>query len=351
MAEETVSRLASQSRVVGYYAGIIFGVGYCLTLIGFIALFAEIMVRSNVFRYATQIPAWFIAALIFLFVGVICGVYFGVTLVRNSRAMRGSGVNINLLSSSVNAFSFMLLFVGVGFTVLAAGLKASLFTPICGIVGAILLFIGFRIYRSEASESKLIGAIMLLVSIVLTYFVAFKDLIKYVGAGPLFSEPTLEFAALLIAVICGIIFAFPTLKEELKRAIAGIILSVSAILFSCGLMYFNFSAVSAIENLRYLGRTFYGAYPGWPGYTTITLDSVWVIFFGFLLLGISGILILVAACLPLAISAKQLSTQARALKPETGAPSLGIKYCPKCAASMSADAVFCPKCGQKQTSS
>jgi uncharacterized protein YneF (UPF0154 family) len=355
MSEETVTRLASQSRIVGYYAGLIFGVGYCLTLIGVIAVFVEIMARSSeALRYVTaQIPAWFIAALIFLFIGVVCGIYFSLTIIRNSKTVRESGLNINAVSSSVNAFSFMLLFVGIGFTILAAGLKASLFTPICGVVGAILLFVGFRVYRSEAPESKLIGAIILLVSIVLTYFVAYKDINAYIGAGPLFSEPTVEVISLLIAVICGIIFAFPILKEELKQTMVGVILSVSAILFSCGVMYFNFSAVSAIDRLRYLGGLIYGtpSIPRWPGYATVTLDSVWILFFGFLLLGISGILILVAACLPLAISAKQLSTQTKILKPEqvSAPPSPEIKYCPKCGASVPADAVFCPKCGYRQS--
>jgi len=352
MVEEAVNRLASQSKIVGYYAGLIFGVGYCLTLIGVVAVFAEIMSRlSDAFRYVSNIPAWFVAAMVCLLVGVLCGIYFGLTLIKNSKLARDSGLNVNVVSSSVSAFSFMLLFIGIGFAIMAAGLKESLFSPISGVVGAILLLVGFRIYKGGISESKLIGAILMLVSVVLIYFVSFKDFISYMDAGPLFSEPNLEVAALLIAVICGVIFAFPILGEQSKRNVASIILSVSAILFSCGVMYFNFSAVSAIDRLRYLGGFIYGipSIPGWPGYTSVTLDSVWIMFFGFLLLGISGILILVAACLPLAISAKQLSEQVKIQKSEKPVtPVAEVKHCVKCGETIPIEAIYCPKCGHKQ---
>jgi len=334
-----------------------FGIGYCLTLIGVIAVFAEIIVRSSeVFRYAVpQIPAWFMAALIFFFIGVICGIYFGLTIFKNSKTAKASEMSANVISSSVNAFSFMLLFAGIGFTIMAYGFKASLFSPISGVVGAILLLYGFKTYKSGVSESKIIGAILMLVSIILTYLVAYKEPGSYmafigintpVSAGPLFSEPTLEVASLLIAIICGIIFAFPIFEEGLKTDVAIMILSVSAILFSCGVMYFNFSAVSAIERLhRYV-------IPGWLGYVTLTLNSIWIMFFGFLLLGISGILTLIASCLSLAYSAKQLSvTLAARSKPSAIAPTkpvAGVKYCTKCGANIPADATYCPKCGQKQ---
>ena len=352
--EDSISRLASQTKNIGYYAGLTFGVGYCLTLVGAIAVFAEIMIRfssvwSGYWGYG-NIPPWLIAALIFVFIGIICGIYFGWTIIKNSKSVRDSGLKLDTISSSVSPFSFMLIFIGIGSTIAAAGLKLSLFSPICGVVGPILLLIGFRVYHGEASESKLMGAIMMLVSIALIYFVAYGSLLGSLGAGPLLSESTLEATSLLIAIICAIIFAFPILGEELKQPVASIILSISGILFSCGVMYFNFSAVSNINNLLSLAGLMRGYIPGFP---SITLDSIWIMFFGFLLLGISGIIGLITACLPLAISAKQLSTRLEAPRPKApeGAPRkpvANVKYCTKCGASMSLDAIYCPKCGQEQ---
>jgi ribosomal protein L40E len=116
-------------------------------------------------------------------------------------------------------------------------------------------------------------------------------------------------------------------------------------------MYFNFKAVSDINNMLSL-LSGIGGYPYGYGFPSITLDSIWIIFFGFLLLGISGIIGLVTACLPLAISAKQLSTRLEAPRPKTpeGAPAKPseVKYCTKCGASMPLDAIYCLKCGQKQ---
>lgn len=362
---ESVSRLVSQTKNIGYYAGLTFGIGYCLTLVGAIAVFTEVMIRaSGASRYVSpyvSTPPWLIAALIFLFIGVICGIYFGLTIIRNSKSARDSGLKIDTFSSSVSAFAFMLIFTWVGITIIVAASRLSLFSPICGVVGPILLLIGFRAYRGEASESKLIGAILMLVSVVLIYFVAYRGgLLGLLGAGvgllgfpwpgPLLSESTLEVIALLIAVACAVIFAFPILGEELKQSVAGIILSISGILFSVGVIYFNFSAVSTVDNLLSLVALMRGYMPGFP---SVTLDSIWIMFFGFLLLGISGIIALITACLPLAISAKQLSTRLEAPRPkapEVAPPKLvaNVKYCTKCGAIMAVDAIYCPKCGEKQ---
>lgn len=355
MSEEvdSISRLASQTKHIGYYAGLTFGVGYCLTLIGIIAVIAEIIVRysSTMSRYwgyvGAQIPPWLTASMIFFAIGIICAIYFGFTIIKNSKSARDYGLKIDTIASSVSAFSFTLIFIGIGITIVAAGLKLSLFSPICGVVGPILLLIGFRAYRGGASESRLIGPIMMLVSIALIYFVAYRG----IGVGPLLSESTLEAIALLIAIVGAVIFSFPILGGELKQSVAGIILSISGILFSCGVMYFNFKAVSDIDNLlSLLSRV--GGYPYGYGFPSITLNSIWIMFFGFLLLGISGIIGLVTACLPLAISAKQLSTRLEAPQPKTpeGAPPKPseVKYCTKCGASMPLDAIYCLKCGQKQ---
>ena len=355
MSEEvdSISSLASQTKNLGYYAGLTFGVGYCLTLIGVIAVIAEIIMRyySTMSKYwgyvGAQIPPWLTASMIFFAIGIICAIYFGVTVIKNSKSARDYGLKIDTIASSVSAFSYTLIFIGIGITIVAAGLNLSLFSPICGVVGPILLLIGFRSYR-RASESRLIGAIMMLVSIALIYFVAYRG----IGVGPLLSESTLEAIALLIAMVGAVIFSFPILIGELKQSVAGVILSFSGILFSCGVIYFNFKAVSDINNLlSLLSRV--GGYLYGYGFPRMTLNSLWIMFFGFLLLGISGIIGLVTACLPLAISAKQLSTRlevARPKAPEVAPPKpvAEMKYCTKCGASIPLDAIYCPKCGQKQ---
>lgn len=362
MGEEpdSISRLASQAKNIGYYAGLTFGVGYCLVIIGTIAVIAEIMIRfsemmEEISPYVPYegIPPWLIAALVFFLLGIMCAIYFGSTIIKNSKSARDSGLNIDTISSSVSAYAFMLIFIGVGIIILAAAARSSLFSPICGVVGPILLLIGFRSYRSEVPESKLIGAIMMLVSVALIYFVAYRDVFSFIGAGPLFSEASLEVIALLTAIVCGVIFAFPILGEELRQSVASIILSISGIMFSVGVMYFNFSAVSAIDRLNQM-LSLVGQMSEWiPGFPRMTLDSIWIMFFGFLLLGISGIIALVAACLPLAISAKQLSARFEAPRPKVPEvappkPVAEVKYCPKCGASMPLDATYCPKCAHKQ---
>lgn len=368
MSEEgdSISRLASQARNIGYYAGLTFGAGYCLVLIGIIAVIAEAIVRfsstmSGYLGYvAAQIPSWLIASMIFFLLGIIYAIYFGFTIIRNSKSARNHGLTIDTISSSVSAFSLMLVFTWLGITIITYASRSSLFSPISGVVGAILLLVGFRAYRGgRASESKLTGAILMLVSIALIYFVAYRGglfsllglgggLLGFQLPGPLCSELTLEILALLIAAVCAVIFSFP-IGGELRKSYAGIILSISGILFSVGVMYFNFSTVSAIDRLFSLvGMT------QWiPGVPRMTLDTIWIIFFGFLLLGIAGIIGLVTACLPLVISAKQLSTRLEAprpVAPEVAPPKpvTNVKYCTKCGASMPVDSIYCPKCAHKQ---
>jgi len=352
---DSISRFMSQIKNIGYYAGLIFGIGYCLTFVGIIAVLVESIVRnssvwSGFFQYVSTVP-WLMATLIFLFLGIICGIYFGSTIIRNSKSARDFGLKIDTITSSVTAFSFMLLLMGIGMSILAAEMRVSMFPPISGVAGSILLLIAFRTYRSGVSESKLTGAIIMLVSIVLIYFVAYEgNLFVLLGASPLFSEPSLEAIALLIATVGAVIFAFPILGDQVKQPVAGIVLSISGILFSCGVIYFNFSAMSTVNNLLSLA----GLTSGWiPGFPSITVDSIWIIFFGFLLLGISGIIALITACLPLAVSVKQLSTKIEAPRPKPTeiAPTKPVakaKYCTKCGASMPLDAVYCPKCAHKQ---
>jgi len=370
MGEEAISlsRLTSQIRNIGYYAGLTFGVGYCLTLIGIIAVIVELILKvssimpSGYWSYiGSQIPPWFIASMVFFFLSLICAIYFAVTIIRNSKLIKASELTINAIASSVSAFSFMLMFMWLGITIIMAAARLSLFSPICGVVGSILLLIGFKTYRS--SETKVIGAILLIVSIALIYLVAYRGgllgllgmgagLLGFPLPGPLYSELTLELAALLIATVGAIIFAFPILSERHRASITTMILSVSGILFSVGVIYFNFSAVSTIDKFNQLLSSLSAIGGLMPGFPRLTLNSIWILFFGFLLLGISGIIALITACLPLAMSAQQLSTSLEARRATTevtpAKPLAEVKYCSNCGASIPLGAVYCPKCGHKQ---
>jgi len=369
--DDSISPLVSQIRNIGYYGGLTFGIGYCLTIVGAMAVVAELVLRlsSSFSRYlpyglSSQIPPALVASLIVLFISVICAIIFGLSVIRNSKSARDSGLRIDGISSSINAFSFMLFFLWIGVTILSASLGLSLFSPICGVIGSVLLFEGFKAYRNEASESKLIGAILMLISVALTYFVAFKGSgLSLLGVGPLFSEFTLEALALFIALIGAVVFAFPIVGEH-RRSVASIILSTSVILFSCGIMYFNFSSLSSLNKLLSLA----GGIVNWmPGLSGLQLYSIYILFFGFLLLGISGIVTLIAACLPLVTSFKELSAKlgtssrktSETIAPvppstrvethnETARPpgAKGKRFCRYCGAENKTDATFCEKCGK-----
>jgi hypothetical protein len=371
--DDSISTLASQIMNIGYYGALTFGIGYCLVILGAIAVVAELVLRFSSsfssylqFGLSSNIPPALVASLIAFFLSIICAIIFGLSIIRNSKSARDSGLRINVLSSSISAFSFMLFFLWMGMTILFASFSLSLFPPICGVVGSVLLFAGFKAYRSEASESKLTGVILMLISVALIYFVALKGSgLSLLGIGFLFSEFTLEALALFIALIGALIFAFPILGEHRKLVVTGI-LSVSVILFSGGIMYSNFSNLSSLNNLLSLA----GAFVNWvPGLSRLQLYSVYIFFFGFLLLGISGIITLIGACLPLVTSFKELSAKPESPSQKTLEPMAPVsqsrppratsriesapspeteekRFCRYCGAENKTDALFCEKCGK-----
>jgi len=317
----SISSMIAHAKMVGYYAGVAFGIGYILVFAGIIAMAAEYLSYIPLSQWAmilAYVPSWVIAALICYLIAVILAIAFGASVIRNSKSAKDKGLNLRTISSSVSIFCFMTIFAAIGSIILISGFAStayyyvgsSLVYPICNMVGAILLFIGFRTYRGKQVESKIIGGVMMLVSVVLIYIVAFgpvasayNGLFGYAPSGPatwlpplpgpLLAQSTLETVTLLLAAISAIVVALLSAEERIKNSIGGVILSVSGILFSIGLLYFNFSAVSGFGNLLSL-----------PGQTA---KSLWVLFFGFLVLGIAGIIAIVTACFVLAISAKQIS--------------------------------------------
>jgi len=376
--EKSVSDLVAQSKNIGYYAGLTYGIGYILMYIGVILVIIELLAYLASIvpsQYWSQMPAWFYAGLVLYIISALFAIGFGSAVIKSAKIVRESELRLENLSSPISIFSCMLIIQGIASVILVAGInsmgpmspvKLSLVGPICGIVGPILLLIGFKTYQiQEASESRLIATILMIISLVLIYFISREQLstayytyyslpISIMSSGPLACELSLEFIALLIALVSAMLVAFRIFKDKMQQSVTNVILSISGIVFSVGLMYYNFSSASTISDIMSMLRGFAGY-----GLPTGEFYSLWIVLIGLIILGIAGIIALVASIMPLALTVKQFSTKVSLPKPEAPAPPakevaappskrVEVKYCPKCGAEMPKDAVYCPKCGEKQ---
>lgn len=325
--EEEITSLTSQVKSIGYYAGLTFGAGYTLIFFGIIFIFVEMVLRAlqaGVLHYIGDLPPWRIITLVFIFIGLFFGVVFGSTITKNAKSLKESSLNLNKISSSASVFSLMLLFLWFGSTISAFVNREPSFSSVCGIVGSALFLIGLGRYREKTS--RFVGTIIMLISLVLIYFVAYWNLQQKPVNGLLFSELTIEVVSLLILGVCAAIFSLSILQEELKQTVFGLILSIVGIVFSAGVLYLNFSALSAfsistpIDQIPYINNLpgcsillkslskFYisGVFAFSEAYSAL------IIFAGFLILGISGIIGIITACLALIIFMKQVATGSKA---------------------------------------
>ena len=368
--EKSVSNLVAQSKNIGYYAGLTYGIGYILMYIGAILVIIELLAYLASIvpsQYWSQMPAWFYAGLVLYIISALFAIVFGSAVIKSAKIVRESELRLENLSSPISIFSCMLIIQGIASVILVAGInsmgavKLSLVGPICGIVGPILLLIGFKTYQiQKASESRFIATILMIISLVLIYFISIEQLRTLLDmffsssiplCGPLGCEFRLEFIALLIALVSAMLVAFRIFKDKMQQSVTNVILSISGIVFSVGLMYYNFSSASTISDIMSMLRSFAGY-----GLPTKEFYSLWIVLIGLIILGIAGIIALVASIMPLALAAKQFSTEVSLPKPEAPAPPAPpteeaageVKYCPKCGAKMPKDAAYCPKCGQKQ---
>jgi len=304
-----------QARNIGYYAGITFGAGYSLIFLGIIFIFLETILKllqtGYLSNYLAEMPPWRIATLFFIFIGLFFGVGLGISIAGNAKSAKEEKLTIEKISSSVSAFSLMLFFLWLGSTIYAFISRQSPFSSAVGVAGSILLLVGLGRYRDE--KSKFAGAILMLVSLFLIYFVAYRSTLHRPVSGLLFSSLTIEASSVIILGLCMVVFSLPVLQEDLKRAVLGLVLSIVGLVFSAGVVYLNFSALPAfsistpVARIPYLNNlpgcsillsrvtTLYG-----EAYSTL------LVFTGFLSLGISGIIGIVTACLTLAISIRQL---------------------------------------------
>ena len=327
-AQEEISPLTSQVKSICYYTGLTFGTGYSLVFLGIVFIFVETVLRmlqeGLLSNYLASIPPWRIVTLLFIFIGLFFGIGFGSSISGNAKSVKEGSITLEKISSSITAFSLMLLFLWLGSTVSAFVNGRSPFSPVCGVAGSILLLIGLGRYLEKAS--RFVGAIIMLVSLVLIYFVAYWGALYKPVNGLLFSELTIEVSSMIILGLCAIIFSLPIVQEDLKKTVLGSVLSVVGIVFSVGVMYLNFSALSVFSIRTPVARIPY--INNLPG-CSILIDSMLatyreaysalLVFTGFLLLGISGIMGIVTACLTLVVSIKQLATGSR-IQPSQAPP-------------------------------
>jgi hypothetical protein len=323
--------LVSQVRSIGYYAGLTFGVGYSLVFLGIILIFVEMVLsalQAGILSYVLNAPPWRIVSIVLIFIGLFLGIAFGSTISGNAKSVKEGLLTMDKIVSAASTFSLMLLFLWLGSTIYAFVNRQPALSPVCGAVGAILLLVGLGRYREKAS--RFVGALLIIVSLVLIYFVAYWSIVYKPVNGLLFSELTIEVSTLIILGLCAIIFSFPIVQEELKQAVLGSILSVVGIVFSAGVVYLNFSALSVFSLSTPIARIPY-VY-NLPG-CSLLLNSIIVyyeeaysaliIFTGLLLLGISGIISIVTACLTLVISIRILTAGARPQPPPPPPPPSG----------------------------
>jgi len=368
--EKFVYNLVAQSKNIGYYAGLTYGIGYILMYIGVILVIIELLAYLASIGLPgiwSLMPSWFYASLTLSIISALFAIGFGLAVIKSAKIATVWGPRLRNLSSPISILSYMLIIRGIAMVILVAGInsmstvKLSLVGPICGIVGPVLLLVGFMTYRTYgASESKIIATILMIISLVLIYFISIEQLRTLFGtffplsiplSGPLGCEFRLEFIALLIALVSAMLGAL-----KMQQSVTNIILSISGIIFSAGLMYYSFSYASTISGSI-------STLSGFAGYGVPTKEfySPWIVLIGVIILGIAGIIALVASIMPLALAAKQFSTEVSLPKPEVPAPpapaeeaaapppeGVEVKYCPKCGAKMPKDAAYCPKCGQKQ---
>jgi hypothetical protein len=330
-----------------YYGGIAFGAGYLLTFFGVLVHFGEHLVELLQGNGITTVTG---LIYMFVFLYIICGIWLGVSIIRSSRSTRDSGnTDLQQLSSPITAFSLMMLLLGIANLVHVrtgdlANLSYLLNPSIIFVVSPVLLLIGFKMYKERPTESRAMGAILVFVSTVLLYFFAYAALGSYnilasdfnfsLSSGPLFSEPNVERISLLFGAFCSLLYVVPAMQKGSRRLALNMILIIGAILFSIGLMIFNFPATtSAITEASASNQQ---------------VVSLWVIAFGNLTLGISGVVILVSALLAAVFvyrTRQQFQTPILPTTKPTSQTQTPATRCRQCGWNNPPGVKYCGKCG------
>jgi len=272
---------------LGYYSALSFGIGYSLVMISMIVAFMEeIAVEPGVLvLWVREIWPWIYV--VTGLTGIVSAIYLGYVVVEIANHAVEEGLSISAVTRAGRVYALVTLVFSVSATVEYVANLQPISIPLFGVVGSLLLLTGFTIFKSEARESRLMGAVVIFISIILLYFIGFSRpphvLVPPPGnfslvppGGPLLSEPTLEGYALLIAAAGGVVYFLPMLEERFKRSLTTILLSAGIAIFSAGLTYSGFSSVLVVIDLA------------------SRLRSLLLLVLSYLLIGASGLLGLAA---------------------------------------------------------
>jgi hypothetical protein len=342
-----------------YYGGIAFGAGYILAFSGALVHLSEVLIP---FFQANSLTTVDVLIYTFVFLYMVCGIYLGVSITQSSRSARDSGnADLEQLSRPITSLSLMMLFLGIANLIYVrtgelAGLPSLLNPSILFVVSPILLLIGFKMYKEKPTESRAMGALLMFVSTVLLYFFAYRALGEYnilvsdsapaplqltysLSAGPFFCQFDVESISLLLGTLGSILYVVPAIQKGFRHLAVDTVLVTGVILFSIGLMIFNFPTTT--DALTRASR---------PDQQII---SMWIIAFGSLTLGISGLVLLISALLAAVFMYRtRLSKKATAQTAQPqGQPPVHTSEirCRQCGWKNPADVKYCGKCGTSLT--
>ncbi|MGQ9479386.1 MAG: hypothetical protein ACUVQ0_05115 [Thermoproteota archaeon] len=307
--KEELDTLMTNVKSIGYYAGTIFGTGYSLIFLGVIFIFVETVIGllqlSQLSSYFGRLSPWRIATLVLLLIGDVFGIGVGASISGNARAVKDNALTIEKVSSTVSSFSLMLLFLWLGVVMRNFADHVSPVYSIFGVAGAIMLLVGFERYQSK--ETRLVGTILMLISIMLIYFVAYSNIRYRPYNGLLFSELTIEVASFIVVMVCAIIFSFPVAEEKVTKTVIEMVFSIMSIIFLVGVIHICFSALPLFSMSMPPARIPYLVnIPGYYDLASMIPDqavySSLLVFVGFILLGTSGIIGIVTSSLMIAAS-------------------------------------------------
>jgi len=323
---------------VGSYGIKAYGAGYLLLILG-----------GGLSGAISFFSPWYIGSSFFLFLAWLSALIFAAQIIFRSRDIQRDISELRARSLPLTAFSMTILFLGiVGITVHAYARSISyplnvalLFPSVISIASVIILMIGFNVYSRELTASKVVGGILILIPVFLLYFVSlipWKEIWSSVGRsypfrspdlpplpGPLLCESNIEAVALLLTAACGFLFALPAFKEERSRLSGKMIVSSIVILFSAGLMLFNYSAATWVIGLTSMASS--------EIFLPLSLALL-----GFLVLIISSLMLIISGSLSLAGAIKTFSARPQ---------RKDVIICPNCRSQIPFDSTYCPKCGKK----
>jgi len=223
---------------LGYYSALCFGIGYSLAMISIIVASMEAIATEPGVLVLWVRELW---PLIYV-IGLVPAIYLGYVVVEIANHAVEEGLSISAVIRAGRVYTLVTLVFSVSATVESVANRQPISTPLLGVVGSLLLLTGFTIFKSEARESRLMGAVVILISIIFLYFIGFSEppFSRVLPGGPLLSEPTLEGYALLFVAVGGVVHFLSGLKESFRRSLTEILLLAGVALFSAGLSYSGF---------------------------------------------------------------------------------------------------------------